>query len=95
MVTSYQREQCLEFVKESYPNISHAKTCNVLNCSRTNVYYTKKMPLKDLKTKEAIESVLGTTRLGRKKVIVKVLKSYPELSASKIRRVYQNQGFSL
>ena len=53
------------------------------------------MPLKDLKTKEAIESVLGTTRLGRKKVIVKVLKSYPELSASKIRRVYQNQGFSL
>ena len=53
------------------------------------------MPLKDLKTKEAIESVLGTTRLGRKKVIVKVLKSYPELSASKIRRVYQNEGFSL
>jgi hypothetical protein len=31
-----------------------------------------KMPLKDLKTKEAIEYVLGTTRLGRKKVIVKV-----------------------
>jgi putative transposase len=54
-----------------------------------------KMPLKDLKTKEAIEYVLGTTRLGRKKVIVKVLKSYPELSASKIRSVYQNQGFSL
>lgn len=53
------------------------------------------MPLKDLKTKEAIESVLGTTRLGRKKVIVKVLKSYPEFSASKIRRVYQNEGFSL
>jgi len=53
------------------------------------------MPLKDLKTKEAIESVLGTTRLGRKKVIVKVLKSYTELSASKIRRVYQNEGFSL
>jgi len=59
VVTSYQREQRLEFVKESYPNISNAKTCNVLNCSRTNVYYTKKIPLKDLKMKEAIESVLG------------------------------------
>jgi putative transposase len=28
-------------------------------------------------------------------LIVKVLKSYPELSASKIRRVYQNEGYSL
>ena len=28
-------------------------------------------------------------------MIVKVLKSYPELNASKIRRVYQNEGFSL
>lgn len=63
----------MEFVKESYQNISHTKTYNVLNCSRTNVHYTKKMPLKNLKTKEAIESVLGTTCLGRKKVIVKIL----------------------
>lgn len=95
MVTSYQKEQCLDFIKESHPEVSHAKTCRVLNCSRTKVYYTKKMRIKDEKTKEAIMSVLGTTRLGRQKIIVKVLKKYPELSASKIRRVYQNEGMSL
>jgi hypothetical protein len=88
VLTFYHREKFLEFVKEFYPNICHAKTFNVLNFYRTNVYYAKKMPLKYLKTKEAIESVLG-----RKKVILEVLKSNSELSTSKIRRVYQNEGF--
>lgn len=53
------------------------------------------MPQKDALVKEAIESVIGTSRLGRKKVIVKVQKKYPQLGASKIRRVYEKEGFSL
>lgn len=53
------------------------------------------MPGKDEQIKQAIASVLGTSRLGRKKVIVKVKKKYPELGASQIRRVYHRYGFSL
>lgn len=53
------------------------------------------MPQKDAIVKAAIEEVLGTSRLGRKKVIVKVQKKHPDLGASKIRRVYENEGFSL
>ena len=53
------------------------------------------MPEKDEKIKEAITSVLGTSRLGRKKVIVKVRKKHPEFGASQIRRVYHRYGFSL
>lgn len=53
------------------------------------------MPQKDAVVKAAIEEVLGTSRLGRKKVIVKVQKKHPDLGASKIRRVYENEGFSL
>lgn len=53
------------------------------------------MPQKDALVKEAIKSVIGTSRLGRKKVIVKVQKKYPQLGASKIRRVYEKEGFSL
>ena len=45
--------------------------------SRTSKYYKKRMPQKDEELKEAITSVLGTSRLGRKKVIVKVRKKYP------------------
>jgi putative transposase len=82
-------------VNEIYPNVSHAKTCKLLNCSRTKKYYQKKMPIKDVKTREAIESVLGTWRMGRKKVIYQVRKKHPEMGASKIRRVYENEGFSL
>lgn len=53
------------------------------------------MPEKDAVVKAAIKEVLGTSRLGRKKVIVKVQKKHPDLGASKIRRVYENEGFSL
>ena len=38
--------------------------------SRTSKYYKKRMPQKDEELKEAITSVLGTSRLGRKKVIL-------------------------
>lgn len=53
------------------------------------------MPEKDEQIKQAIASVLGTGRLGRKKVIVKVKKKYTEFGASQIRRVYHRYGFSL
>ncbi len=53
------------------------------------------MPQKDEELKEVITSVLGTSRLGRKKVIVKVRKKYPQFGVSQIRRVYQKCGFSL
>ena len=95
MVTSYQKEQCLTFVQEGFLQLSHAKTCKLVSCSRTSKYYKKLMPAKDIVVKEAIESVLGTTRLGRRKVIVKVQKKHPKMGASKIRRVYEKEGFSL
>ena len=53
------------------------------------------MPQKDLVVKEAIEAVIETSRLGRRKVIVKVQKKHPHIGASKIRRVYEKEGFSL
>ncbi len=53
------------------------------------------MPEKDEKLREAITSILGTSRLGRKKVIVKVRRKYPTYGSSQIRRVYQKYGFSL
>lgn len=53
------------------------------------------MPEKDEKLKGAIVSILGTSRLGRKKVTVKVRKRYPGYGVSQIRRVYQKYDFSL
>jgi len=53
------------------------------------------MPQKDVIVKDAILEVMGTSRLGRRKIIVKVQKKYPQLGASKIRRVYEKEGFSL
>jgi putative transposase len=53
------------------------------------------MPAKDQYVREAIESVMGRSRKGRNKIIRMVQKHYPHLSASKIRRVYVKEGFSL
>jgi len=53
------------------------------------------MPQKDAVLKEVIQGVIGTSRIGRKKIIVKVQKKRPDLSASKIRRVYEKEGLSL
>lgn len=75
--------------------VSVAKACKILNCSRSRLYYKKKMPAKDLVVKEAIQAAIGSTRRGRNKIIRKVQKVYPNLSASKIRRVYVREGFSL
>lgn len=53
------------------------------------------MPAKDLEVKKAIQSVLGTRRWGRKKLMIKVQKAYPSLSLYRIRKVYTQEGFSL
>lgn len=53
------------------------------------------MPGKDIVVKQAIESVMGSTRKGRNKIIRLVQKNHPQLGASKIRRVYERAGFSL
>jgi putative transposase len=66
-----------------------------MNCSRTRFYYERKMPAKDQSIKQAIESVIGSSRKGRNKIIRLVQKQHPYLSASKIRRVYVKEGFSL
>lgn len=90
-----QKEQCLGMIKEFRPDLSHAKACKLLNCSRTSKYYEKRMPMKDLLIEQLISGVVGVTRIGRQKVIVKVQKKHPEIGASRIRRVYENSGFSL
>jgi putative transposase len=53
------------------------------------------MPAKDIVVKEAIQSVMGSTRKGRNKIIRLVRKLHPQLGACKIRRVYVKEGFSL
>jgi putative transposase len=53
------------------------------------------MPLKDKEILDAIESTLGSSRKGRRKVMVLVKKKFPHLTGSKIRRVYEQYGFAL
>ncbi len=66
-ITSYQKEQCLAYIQESFPKLSHIKTCKLLNCSRNNRYYKKLKPQKDVAVGEVIKEVMGTSRLGGKK----------------------------
>lgn len=79
---------------EEHP-VNRAKACKLLNCSRKRFYYQKKMPAKDIVVKEAIQSVMGSSRKGRNKITRLVQKKYPHLGSSKIRRVYVKEGFSL
>ena len=51
--------------------------------------------MKDAHLKDIISSVIGSTRKGREKVIRAVRKKYPEISRSKIRSVYEREGFCL
>ncbi len=53
------------------------------------------MPEKDIFIKQAIDKVIGTSRKGRIKVIKLVQKTHPEISSSRIRRVYERSGLSL
>ena len=94
MVTSGEKEQCVSYAKQKYP-ISHSRACKLINCSRTNSYYAKRMPVKDEPIIEIIKQVIGTSRKGRGKVIPIIQRTYPQWSKSKIRRVYEKQGFAL
>ena len=53
------------------------------------------MPLKDEPIEQAIRAAIGHSRKGRKKVIALIRRKHPEIGASKIRRVYQINGFAL
>lgn len=53
------------------------------------------MPEKDKPLEEAIRKVIGNSRKGRKKVIPLVRKANPDFGSSRIRRVYEQKGFSL
>lgn len=94
MVAPSQKQQCLQFIVDRF-DVSRARACRVVNCSRVRFYYQHKMPAKDLVVKQAIESVIGITRKGRTKIIRAVLKQHPDLTVSKVRRVYVKEKFSL
>lgn len=75
--------------------MSHAQACRLVQCSRTKKYYQKRMPKKDEAVRIAITEVIGVSRKGRMKVIKKVQAKHPEWGSSRIRRVYENEGFAL
>jgi len=89
-----QKQEHVEYLKDTH-SISHAWACRIMQLSRTTKYYEKKMPTKDAKVKKIIEEVIGCSRKGREKVTRLVQKKYPNMSRSKIRRVYEREGFSL
>jgi putative transposase len=94
MVAPSHKQQCLQYVIDRY-HVSRTKACRIFNCSRVRFYYEHKMPIKDMLLKEAIQSVHGSTKKGRNKIIRLVQKIHPHLGSSKIRRVYVKEGFSL
>ena len=87
-------EQSVIYIRSTY-KVTHSRACRLLNCSRGNKYYQKRMPIKDEALKEIIKEVIGNSRKGRKKVISLVRRLHPHIGISKIRRVYHQQGFAL
>jgi putative transposase len=53
------------------------------------------MPQKDEPVSKAIQEAIGTKRRGRKKVIAMIQRIHPYYSSSRIRRVYEQQGYAL
>lgn len=94
MVRPADREQCVMYVVQQYP-ISHSRACKLFACSRGTKYYNKVMPQKDKPVSLAIKEAIGIRRRGRKKVIAIVQRSNPAYSSSRIRRVYQKEGYAL
>lgn len=89
-----QKQNYVEYLKDNHL-VSHARACKIMQVSRSSKYYDKKMPEKDAKLKTIIASVIGSSRKGREKVIRLVQKKHPNIGSSKIRRVYEKEGFSL
>lgn len=94
MVTPYQKERCCLPAGDKTRS-KLRKLCRIMGRSRTSKYYKEWMPQKDERLKGTTTSILGTSRLVRKKVIVKVKKKFPESGVAQIRRVYQRYGFLL
>lgn len=94
MVTPAQKQQSIAYQAEAH-KASRARACRLVNQSRTQAYYEKKMPAKDAEVKQLIAAVTTQGRKGRNQVIAQIKRKHPALSASKIRRVYQKEGFSL
>lgn len=84
----------MEYLKSNF-RTSHAQACRVIHCSRTRSYYQPLMAGKDQPVLQAVRQVVGGSRKGRQKVIRLVRKQQPGWSASRIRRVYEQNGFSL
>ena len=94
-MTSVQKEQCVRYIRDTFKKVSRARACRLAGFARSGMYYDKKLPSRDHALKEVILSAIGSRRIGRKKVIVLVQRIHPDIGASKIRRVYQNEGLSL
>jgi len=94
-VTPVQKEQTVQYIRENHKRVSRARACKLIGTSRSKMYYKKLMPSKDQYLKAIILSVIGNKRMGRMKVISRVRRQHPHLSASKIRRVYTHVGLSL
>lgn len=93
MVTPEQKREVIDYVIGHY-RLRIARACKLFVYSRSNLYYDKKMPQKDIALKQLIASELKYND-GRLKVIKKLQKKRPDISSSKIRRVYTQSGFSL
>lgn len=95
MVTPEQSEQCVKHIIKKYKKVTHSRACRLIGCSRKNKYYKKQMPIKDQPVLKAIKLAVGNSRKGRVKVIKLVKNNHPEFGSSRIRRVYESEGFSL
>ena len=75
--------------------MNHSQACRAVGISRNSKYYQKVMTERDKPLKQAIEKVTSGSRKGRMKVIKMVQRKHPEFGSSRIRRVYEQNGFSL
>jgi putative transposase len=89
-----QRRACVDHTVKVY-GVSAARACRIFNYNRSNLYYEKRMPFKDDEVKKLIQDNLGKGNCGRDAVIARIRKKHIGVSGSKIRRVYDQQGFSL
>jgi putative transposase len=95
VVTSYQKEQCLTFVQEFFPKLSYAKACKLVSCSRTNKYYKKVIPEKDVVVKEAYYKCNWHQSIRAKKSNCKSSKEASRYGGSKNQTYLPKGRFSL
>lgn len=93
MVTPEQKRAVIDYVISNH-RLRIARACKLFGYSRSNLYYDKKQPQKDIALKQLIASNLKYND-GRLKVIKKIQNKRPDISSFRIRRVYTQGGFSL